>query len=140
MPSHDEYGKNVMRKAAGARFVSHGPALNVDFGAGSPARIDGVVGDQVAVEIESRVAKQVRGSIVDLILHGFDEKLLVLMPVHMSKPEETAAQCRKILGKFLEKHNFRVVLLSGSGSAPSEESDSALVREALSQLGVMSSA
>jgi hypothetical protein len=137
---HDRYGKTVMRRAAGSRFQSSGPELIVDLGAGAPARIDGTVASEVAVEIESRVSKQIRGAILDLILHKLHKKLLVLMPVHMSNPEKAAAQCRSILGRFMEADKFRVVLLTGSGHNHREEADAALVREALSQLGIESSA
>ena len=136
MANHDKYGKDVLRKAAGAEFLSKGPSVNVNFGVGAPARIDGAVGGEVAVEIESRVSKQVRGAILDLIFHRFKKKLLVLMPVHMSNPDETAAQCRLILREFVQPEHFRVVLLKGSGSSPSYAEDSMIVQKALSQLGI----
>jgi hypothetical protein len=40
------------------------------------ARIDGTVAGMVAVEIKSRVPKQVRGALLDLIMHSFTKKLL----------------------------------------------------------------
>ena len=136
MANHDKYGKDVLRDAAGALFKSSGADVEVDYGVGAPARIDGAVASKVAVEIESRVSKQVRGAILDLVFHRFSKKLLVLMPVHMSNPDQTAGQCRRILGEFVDSKDFRVVLLRGSGSDPRRKEDSLIVREALSQLGI----
>lgn len=80
MPNHDEYGKRVMRQAVGSDFVDCGAAVYIDYGVGGPARIDGAIGDEVAVEIESRVSKQVRGAVLDLVCHRCPKKLLVLCP------------------------------------------------------------
>jgi hypothetical protein len=66
---HDEYGKRVLCTAAPQALI-YGPTVAVDYGAGQGARIDGTVGD-IAVGIESRVAKQVRGAVLDLICHPF---------------------------------------------------------------------
>jgi len=62
MVSHDEYGKRVMRAAAGPAWRDSGPSLQVDYGTRHPARIDGTVGTRVAVEIESRVSKGPRNN------------------------------------------------------------------------------
>lgn len=134
MPNHDEYGKRVMRQAVGSDFVDRGAAVYIDYGVGGPARIDGAIGDEVAVEIESRVSKQVRGAVLDLVCHRCPKKLLVLLPVHMSNPAVTADQCRFILARFLTPDAFRVVLLKGSGSNEALEHDIALVRTAVGEL------
>ncbi len=99
-----------------------------------PARIDGAVGD-IAIEIESRVSKQVRGALMDLICHTNPKKLLILLPVHMSNPEDTALQCRNILGRFLDRDAFRVIVLRGTGDRPALEEDAVTVRGALFELG-----
>jgi hypothetical protein len=135
MGIHSDYGKHVMRAAAGSAFEDWGASVEVSYGAGSPARIDGTVGNLIAVEVESRVAKQVRGAVLDLISHPFPKKLLVLEPVHMHDPEGTAAQCRNILGRFLNAADFRVVVLRGSGDSPELAEDAALVRTVLTGLG-----
>jgi len=103
-------------------------------GCGSSARIDGVIGEDVAVEVESRVSKQVRGAVCDLIFHPFPKKLLVIVPVHMTDADICAEQCRTILRRFVNPHNFRVVVLTGSGFANSLDADAAAVREALTVL------
>ncbi len=135
MGSHDEYGKQVMRKAAGSAYQEWGASVEVDLGAGRPARIDGTVGHDIAVEVESRVSKQVRGAVLDLIFHRHPKKLLVLLPVHMTDAATTAEQCRYILARFVDVHNFRVIVLEGHGTAPQVESDAALVKAALRELG-----
>jgi hypothetical protein len=66
MGAHDDYGKRVLRTAAGEAFTDWGVTVEIDYHAGRPARIDGTVGTQVAVEVESRTAKQVRGAVLDL--------------------------------------------------------------------------
>ena len=136
MAGHDEYGKRVLLEATGGTAVQYGASVEIDYGAGRPARIDGTVGDLVAVEIESRVSKQVRGAVLDLICHPYSKKLLALLPVHMSNPAVTAAQCRNILERFCPENSFRVVVLEGSGESPRLAEDTAIVAAALGELGV----
>jgi len=135
MNKHDEYGKRVMREASKGAFTDWGPSVEIDYGTQQPARIDGTIGDFIAVEVESRVAKQVRGAVLDLICHRYQKKLLVLIPVHMNNPEMTKLQCQNILEKFLRPADFRVVLLRGTGDFPSFEADSKLVRNGIIDLG-----
>src|SRR5262245_9095647 len=104
-----------MRAAAGSAFRNWGPVVQVAYGPRGGASIDGVVGDTIAVEIESRVSKQVRGAVLDLICHAYPKKLLVIIPVHMSNPTLCSDQCANILGKFLRPENYRVIVLAGSG-------------------------
>lgn len=134
MGSHDKYGKAVLRAAAGSAYCDFGPDVCVDYGSRAPARIDGTVGS-IAVEIESRVSKQVRGAVLDLICHRNPKKLLVLIPVHMPSPADTAVQCRNIFCRFMNPTNFRVVLLAGTGDRYALAEDVKRVREALKELG-----
>lgn len=134
---HDKYGKRILRESAGAMFDTFGPSVEVDFGAGMPAMIDGTVSGQVAVEVESRTAKQVRGAVLDLLCHDYPKKLLLILPVHMPNPEITARQCRTAFRKFLAEADFRVVVLRGHGSKPKVQDDVRIVRTALRQLRVM---
>ncbi|HEV2334560.1 MAG TPA: hypothetical protein VGS13_03605 [Stellaceae bacterium] len=129
---HDEYGKRVLR-AATNRVALDGPTVEINYGAGQPARIDATVGD-IAVEIESRVSKQVRGAVLDLICHPHPKKLLVLLPVHMSNPLVTAEQCRNILKRFCPDDSYRVVILKGSGDNPQLALDTPIVTAALAEL------
>ena len=134
MGAHDEYGKHVMHNAAGPLFVDWGSGVEIDYGSGHAARIDGTVGTTIAVEIESRVSKQIRGAVLDLICHRHPKKLLVILPVHMSDAEVAAQQCRNIMLRFLKPEIFRVVVLRGSGESPYLEGDVQLVKVALKEL------
>ena len=131
---HDDYGKHILRESVGGVFDAYGASVEVDYGAGMPARIDGTVAGKVAVEVESRVAKQVRGALLDLLCHDYPKKLLLLLPVHMSNAETTAHQCRSALRRFLAETDFRVVVLHGHGSNPMLKEDVSLVRAALREL------
>jgi hypothetical protein len=135
MGSHDDYGKKVLQRAVGDSFASWGAAVEVDYRAGQPARIDGVVAGTIAVEVESRTSKQVRGAVLDLVFHRCPKKLLVLLPVHMSDAEVAAEQCRFALGRFVGQDDFRVVVTNGSGHEPRLEDDTELVLSALRDLG-----
>lgn len=138
MVDHDRYGKQVLAKAARSSYTSTGSSIEIDFGVGMPARIDGTVGNSIAVEVESRTSKQVRGAVLDLLCHQYPKKLLVILPVHMQNPKITAQQCERILGRFIEASTFRVIVLEGSGFEPKIETDAALVLRALQELGFSS--
>jgi hypothetical protein len=133
MGIHDRYGKNVLNMAAGHAFDEY-LGVDVDYGAGRGARIDGAVNGTIAVEIDSRVSKQVRGAVLDLMLHPFPKKLLVLIPANMSDITTTAKQCVHILGTFLNRTDFEVVSLKRIGHDPQYELDIQLVKAALSKL------
>ena len=134
MGQHDDYGKRILRESVGGVFNAYGASVEVDYGAGMPARIDGTVAGKVAVEVESRVAKQVRGAVLDLLCHDYPKKLLLLLPVHMSNAETTAHQCRSALRRFVAETDFRVVVLHGHGSNPKPKEDVSLVRATLCEL------
>lgn len=135
MGQHDDYGKKVLRVASGKAYTDWGSSVEINYGTSRPARIDGTVDDKIAVEVESRVSKQIRGALLDLICHRYPKKLLVILPVHMNDPDVTKVQCENILSRFLKTSDFRVVLLRGSGDSPSVEYDTELVRTALRDLG-----
>jgi hypothetical protein len=135
MANHDLYGKQVLASAAGKAFISSGNSVKVDFGTGMPGKIDGTVGNFIAVEIESRTSKQIRGAIVDLLCHPYPRKLLVVLPVHVQNPKVATQQCENILARFIAKESFRVILLQGSGFRPVLERDANEVRKALNELG-----
>lgn len=135
MGSHDAYGKKVLRAAAGAAFIDWGSSVEVPYGARRPARIDGTVSGAIAVEVESRTSKQVRGAVLDLLFHPYPKKLLVLVPMYMSDCGTCADQCRYALGRYVDRDHFRVVVLKGTGRNPSLDADAQLVRAALTELG-----
>lgn len=135
MRIHDEYGKGIFRAVAASEFCDRGPAVEVRYTGRGGARIDGVVGGRIAVEVESRVSKQVRGAVLDLICHAYPKKLLALLPVHMSNPKLCREQCQSIFARFLEQSDYRVVVLKGTGRCPALDDDARTVAAALRDLG-----
>jgi len=131
---HDKYGREVLRAAVGPSFTGWGAPVEVDYGTRPPARIDGAVG-QIAVEVESKTPKQIRGAVLDLIFHRCPKKLLVILPVYQSNAETTAHQCRYALRRFVRPEDFRVVVAFGHGDDPRVEMDAEVVRSALRELG-----
>ncbi|MDQ2949953.1 MAG: hypothetical protein M3Y27_29120 [Acidobacteriota bacterium] len=128
---HDNYGKSILIRAVGASCRIDRLCVT-SYGASS-ARIDGTVGSSIAVEIESRTGKQVRGAILDLLLHAYPKKLLILIPKYIGKHQ--LKECEFILTRFISPTDFRVVILEGTGHVTCAESDIAKVREALFELG-----
>ena len=108
----------------------------MNYGAGRPARIDGAVRGHVAVEVEARVPKQIRGQVLDLIFHDLSLKQLVLKRTQLANPAATGDRCRHALARFVKPENFRVILLDSDGHAPRLESDANLVARSLRDLGV----
>lgn len=136
MGIHGQYGKRVMVEAFGSAFTDWGASVEVNYGCDHPAQIDGTIGRTVAVEIESRVDKQIRGSVLDLICHPFPKKLLILQAVNMHDVVNSTNQCRNILGRFLQEQDFRVIALNGHGREDRLREDVQIVRNAASELGI----
>ena len=92
---HDAYGKAVLKRAAGAQFDGSQEACRVDYGGAQNTGgfIDGTAMGTVAIEVESRTSKQVRGAVLDLICHRFEKKLLVLLDVRAYNVKILADQC-----------------------------------------------
>ncbi len=108
--------------------------MEVDYKYGRAARIDGTYKGIIAIEIESRVPKQIRGALMDLICHDYPKKLLVILPAYQSNPKTTADQCNYILERFISKDSFRVVVLKGNGKTQQFEHDIRVIKDALHQL------
>jgi hypothetical protein len=135
---HDKYGKSLFEKVAGCTFVDHGNSVKVQYVGGITASIDGTVNNECAVEIESRVDKQIRGAVLDLLCHPYPKKLLILLPVHMNNPEKTAIHCKWILEHFKKPHEqTEVILLEGSGDNPHQLEDTELIQNALKKLNCL---
>ena len=136
MGDYDQLGKKLIRMAVGALFADSGDSVKINFGpGGGSAQIDGTVAGEVAVEIESRVPKQIRGAILDLILHPYRKKLLLLIPMHTGNPETIVQQANAILGRFLDANTFRVLMITDSPEQTIQN-----IRIALVELGVASAA
>ena len=132
MGAHDEYGKEILKKATKGGAELSGPSVEIDYGTESPARIDGTYKDCIAIEVETRTGKQVRGAILDLVCHPYPKKLLVCMPLYMTS--SVPKQCRNILGRFVAERDFQVVVLEGDGEHPRPRKDSKIVSDALQLL------
>jgi hypothetical protein len=138
MGQHADYGRKLISGVAEGCFTDDREATRVEYGGDTSAFIDGVIKSECAVEIESRVDKQVRGALVDLLSHPYPKKLLILIPAHMNNPEKTKKQCEGILNKFKRPTDQVVVaLLKGTGDGPMPKEDEGLLRVALSNLGVL---
>jgi len=132
---HEEYGKQLLKEILGDRLVTLGPNTRVDHQENLSASIDGVVRDCCAIEIESRVAKQVRGALVDLLEHPLSKKLLILVPAHMNNPEAMARHCEYLLTKYKQTGvTAKVVVLRGTGDDPQRDADKKLLEAALKEL------
>ena len=140
MGRHDQYGKKVLMAAVGPAFQKGGPSAQVNYGDGNVGRLDGIINTSIAVEIESREPKQVRGAALDLAWHSARKKLMVLLPVHMKAPSQTARSCRRILRWDAPRANSQVVVLKGSGTRPALSADMRTIRSALRKLGFTKSA
>lgn len=130
-----EYVKLVLTKIAGSGFISTGPSIRVDFKRGGRVRVFGTIGSCVAVGVESRGSKQVRGAVVDLICHPYRKKLLILVSRYLRNPTTLARQCESIMTRFLDQRDFKVVLLHGKAGNPEVADDMQQVMNALKQLG-----
>ena len=139
MNIHDAYGKKIIEEVAnllGITFRNSGNEIKVSYG-NSEARIDCTV-DQIAVEIESRTEKQIRGAIIDLYFHPYSKKLLVIIPANQGNSQKAKSQCEYILSKLqsnnLNSFKFKVILLNGNGDTSKKEKDKELVKKAIEYL------
>jgi hypothetical protein len=129
---HDKYGKEVFQKAFGSDFDSSPAPYSFGTDAGT-ARIDGTVHNQIAVEIESRASKQVRGALVDIALHRLPLKLVVIIPAYGNRL--TQKQCQVILERICKlSDHFEVIALNGNGKKPDLKQDAAIVSQAVKRL------
>jgi hypothetical protein len=130
MGRHADLGLELLRLAVGSQFVNDDSSCRIHFGPDAGfATIDGTIAGNIAVESESREPKQVRGAILDLLLHPFPKKLLILLPAY-TRPT-TPAQARAIMARFLTLQSFRVVAVTND---PRETIE--LLRAAIRELGI----
>ena len=135
MGIHEDYGKDILRRASKGKAELAGPTVEIDYGTPYAAKVDGTYQKCVAIEIESRVNKQVRGAVLDLICHRYPKKLLVLLPAYINV-STCPVECRNILERFVDKKDFQVVVLAGDGHQPSPRTDVRRVADSLSQLAI----
>jgi hypothetical protein len=143
MGKHGNYVKKLLEDVAGTRFISSGECVNVEY-SGVTAKIDGVIKECCAIEVESRVDKQIRGALLDLLEHHLPKKLLIIVPVHMTNPEKTVEHCQEILKRYNAIKNPkamppRVIPLQGTGEDPyiHEKEDRELIKKTLEEMGCL---
>ncbi len=135
MGQHAWYGISLFEKIDKDIFSNDRELTEFKYQGGTSACIDGVIKGKCAIEIESRVDKQVRGALVDLLLHPYSKKLLVIIPAHMNNPDKSIEQYKDILARFKRPTDqVKVVLLKGTGDAPNYEEDTVLLKKALREL------
>jgi len=132
---HDKYAKEVLRRAFESDFNSKPKPFKISKGnlnAGS-IRVDGEIYGEIVVEIESRVSKQVRGAILDLFLHPYRKKLLIIMDKHGNRI--TPVQSEEILKRLCKnKFAFKVITLKGNGNTRMLNEDIILLKKAVKDL------
>ena len=136
---HDRYVKDLLNQLFGTRFKTDPYHTCVNYLKGS-AQIDGVIVSsegEIAIEIESRTAKQVRGALLDLFFHKARKKLLIIVPEYMYDSqalEEDAKYIYDELKKIRPDIVFKVIVLKGSGNDPRPKDDLIIIREAIEEL------
>ena len=105
MGSHDDYGKQVLIGATNGACEFYGAGVEIDYGAGLPARIDGAINGTIAVEVESRTSKQIRGAVLDLIFHRYPKKLLILF---RAQPSPNHRRC---VYKWARRNHLKLVVI-----------------------------
>ena len=131
---HDAYGKAVLRSVASRLGMSvqdtsthHPITQNVS------CSIDAVLSRKIAVEVESRTPKQVRGAILDLFWHPAPYKLMILLPAYIGNPDNTAEMCNELARRLYPDVPFRCVVLRGKGDDPHLDHDAALVAKVVEE-------
>ena len=146
--SADTYYKSLLSEILGNRW-----RCQFDFHAHRKVQIgpicadlDGVIVDErgsviCAVEIESRNAKQIRGSMLDLALHSAPKKLLLIDPSNIKRGKSMDERVRDCQLHFDEvwrrlqpvnPGQIEIVVLDRNGKS--------LVSAALERLGILVSA
>jgi len=136
---HDQYVKGLLKSLFGSQYKTQMYYTGLRYG-GSSAQIDGVVvlpEGEIAIEVESRVAKQARGAILDLFFHRARKKLFVIVPKHMNNPQALKEDAEYILNKLRKLRPdiiFKVVILKGSGDNPKPNEDLKILEKAIAEL------
>ena len=115
MGKYDSYAKDVLRETFGERFSTGDVVFSFGPDAGT-GEVDGTIDGKVAVEIGVGSPKQIRASVLDLILHPLSGKLLVLVDT----PNHATGRSVRQAGAILAQANKRgvVVRLAGTPSTP----------------------
>ncbi|HEY2932087.1 MAG TPA: hypothetical protein VGK99_10090 [Acidobacteriota bacterium] len=137
------YPKQLLRSILGDRWDDSSERRKVDMG-GTLATLDGVILDkkqntaQVAVDIEARTEKQIRGAMVDLLFHPAPNKLLIIMPNKNFRVMNVERHCAHVWKQLATdtRDNFRTVIMAGDVSDPDPD-DRQTISRSLAELGVL---
>lgn len=142
LPSHESYGQIVVKNASELLslhvwFKGDGTTLKsknsrVDI---PDAQVDGLIGENIVVEIEAGGKKKYRAAIMDLWLHKRTKKLLVIMTAgqlgkksNRNDWEDIAGiirhECTGIFDALgVKKEDYSVVVLNGHRYQGSDDDD-----------------
>jgi hypothetical protein len=130
---HADYGKRVLERACGGLFQYYGPLLTIP---GTGERVDGLIGNDVAVEVEARNTTQVRSAVPKLLRHPYPRKLLVIMipnlDYSLERARALAYECSFALQAQVGQDNGRAIVLAGFGDCEDFEADAERVRTGIS--------
>jgi hypothetical protein len=131
-PIHDDYGKRVVRAAAGESNVQ----VNVTrVLSGVTKCLDAVIGSKIICEIEARNHTQVRAAYTEFARMHATEKLFLVMPANLGGERSAERLCENLRQQGEPQGQLIMVVLKGSGRDEQFDVDVARVREGLSQLG-----
>lgn len=147
MGIHDSYGKGVLNLATNKQFEHWFADTQLSFeypSGGIIAKLDGIIGDECVVEVQGLNEKQIRGGILDLVLHPRSKKLLVTVPANVGKKSNDSIQhaYQGLLDYLITVCRpaaiGQVVVLTGTGNEPEDylRADSSAIRRALKLLNV----
>jgi hypothetical protein len=147
MGQHDSYGKMLMANVVGQRWSADSYSRSIAL-EGIRADLDGVIRTadlktvHWAVEIETRLAKQLRGTVVDLALHPALNKLLILieMPPQLPDAAKAARHLRYVWQRLISTGfgRFEIIVLPGIWSPDREKQHEIILRKELTTLGILS--
>ncbi len=147
MGEHDSYGKRLIANVVGQGWSADSYARSITL-EGIRADLDGIIRTpdlktvEWAVEIETRLPKQLRGTIVDLALHPAPNKLLILieMPPQLPDAAKAARHLKHVWQRLMgsEFGRFEIVVLPGIWSTDREKQHEAILRNELTNLGILS--
>ena len=133
---HNQYVRKLLIEILEDKFVFKGKDIQVKF-VGFTARIDGIIRNQCAIEVESRTPKQVKGALVDLLFHPLDKKLLILVPTKELNPIYVSPMIKQILNTYKSVNaRIEIAVLCGNGNDDRADMDKKIIIKTLKSMGI----
>jgi hypothetical protein len=133
-PVHDDYGKRVVREAAGASNVDTNKTLSFP---GRRKNVDAVIDSSILCEIEARNYSQIPAAYAEFAQMDAAKKLFLVMSANLGGERSAAQLCERLRQHGEPKGHLIIVLLKGSGHNEQLETDVARVRAALVELSLL---